>query len=120
MRKLTVLCMPAVSLLAGCATSQSNFTPYIAQSYAPRAETYSIAVIADGVEPDRPFLRLGEVYSVRDGHFNTADREALLPDLIAQTRKAGGDAVMNLREERDRHLESVRYVLSATAIRYTD
>lgn len=113
--------LPVITLLlASCATTQSDFVT-IGQSYAAKSMDHVIQVFGADEKPSRPFEVVAEVFTTKEAtHFITYSMEDALVELRAQAREAGADAIMEIEEERSRHLETSKYLASGKAIRFTD
>ena len=108
-----------MALLAGCATTQGRFAA-IGATYPARATDHAIDVFKEGL-PTRAYVKVARL----DAHLEKAgwvvsDLDEALVELKRQARLAGGDAIIDIREQRSRINETRVLHVSATGIRYTD
>lgn len=116
---MRLISLALIATVAACTTTQGSYTP-LASGYAARPADHPIEVFRTG-QPDRPFIAVAELDVHKEAtHFITFGFEDALPELEAQARQAGGDAIIDIDESRSRYLETSIYHISAKAIRYTD
>lgn len=117
MKLISVL---APLLLAGCATSQSDFTR-IGGSYSAKANNHPIDIFLGDDLPSRQYIEIAilEVHLETSGLVTRAF-SAAEPKIEEQARAAGGDAVVEIKEFKTRHLENMIYHVTAKAIKYAD
>jgi len=115
-RALAILSL--VALLSGCATTTlSRFTP-LGQAYPPRAEGCDVEIF-QGRRPAREFVKIARI----DVHIEwSAWFQPRLDDAEPELRKqaclAGADAVIDVEEQMGSHIETKRYHVIATGIKY--
>ena len=115
-RALRVLTLAV--LLAGCATvNRGRFTP-LGQAYPPRGEGCAVEIFHDR-RPPREFVPIARI----DVHIEwSAWFQPRLDDAEPELRKqaclAGADAVIDIDERTGSHIETKRYHVIATGIKY--
>jgi hypothetical protein len=115
MRSLPAL-LVLVLVAGGCTTSQSRFVR-LEGAYPPRPENCDVPIL--NPPPARDFVRIARI----DVHleWSAYDRPGLenaLPEIRKQACLAGADAVIELDERRGSHIETKRYHVIATGIKY--
>jgi len=107
-------------LLAGCATTQSDFTP-IGEIQAAKPADHKIDIFTEDSLPDRSYEEIAilDVHMETSGFVSRSFDEAE-PKLKEQARAAGGDAIIAIKEQKTSYLENQMYHVTAKAIKYTD
>jgi hypothetical protein len=94
-RRLRAIVVIAVAAtVAGCASAK--FIP-TAGGYAPKPENCAMEVFTSRV-PDRPYEEIGIIEG--QGMMGAESLEDVLPEMIKEACKAGGDALILLSTER--------------------
>lgn len=108
------------ALCASCATTQSRFSPLGGETYPSRTADAEIAMFEEGL-PSGPFKRIArlDVHLEKTGFVISSLKDAT-PELKKQARLAGGDAIVEIREQRSSVGETRIYHVTATTIRYTE
>jgi uncharacterized protein YbjQ (UPF0145 family) len=107
----------AASLTLWACTSQQSFTPIITAEARP--VDHPIDVFQGDAVPSRPYTEVAMLdVHLEATHFITYSFDDALPKLEEQTRAAGGDAIIAIKETRGRHLETSMYHITAKAVRY--
>ena len=108
------------TLCAACASTQSRFSPLSGVQYPPKAADATVVLFEAGV-PERPFVRVArlDVHLEKTG-FVMSDLGDAEPELMKQARLAGGDAIIEIREQRSSVGETRIYHVTATAVRFVD
>jgi hypothetical protein len=108
------------TLCVSCASTQSRFVPIGGVQHPPRAADAAVIVLTTGV-PARAFSRVArlDVHLEKTG-FVVSDLKDAMPDLMRQVRLAGGDAIIEIREQRSSVGETRIYHVTATAVRFVD
>ena len=115
-RALAILVL--LVLGAGCATTTlSRFTP-LDQPYPPRPEGCDVEIF-HGRQPAREFVKIAriDVHIEWSAWFQPRLDDAE-PELRRQACFAGADAVIDLEEQMGSHIETKRYHVIATGIKY--
>jgi hypothetical protein len=110
------LAFAALALLVGCASTQGRFAPLGERHTAKPADAY-VAVFESGV-PGCGFERVArlDAHLEKTGLMPSSLSEALVV-LRKQARLAGGDGIVEIKEQRSQLLETRIYHVTATAIR---
>jgi hypothetical protein len=109
-----------VALCASCATTQSRFSPLGGATYPPRTTDVEIAMFAEGL-PSQPFKRIARLdVHLEKTAFVVSSLKDATPELKKQARLAGGDAIIEIREQRSSVGETRIYHVTATAVRYVE
>ena len=107
----------AVTLVVlGCTTSQSRFVP-LGATHPPRPENCDAEILTR--PPTRDFERIAriDVHLEWSGYFEPRLADAV-PELRKQACRAGADAVTEIEEQRGSHIETKRYHVIGTGIKY--
>lgn len=109
-----------VVLCSACASTQSRFAPLGGAAYPAKAADTEIELFMQKL-PSRAFMRIArlDVHLEKTG-FVTSSLQDATPELKKQARLAGGDAIIDIREQRSSVGETRIYHVIATAIRYTE
>jgi hypothetical protein len=114
-RALAVLA--CLALLTGCVTNRSRFTA-LGPPYPPRAEGCQVEIFRDR-PPERAFVRVARLdVHIEWSLWTRPSLEDAEAELKRQACLAGADAVIDLEERRGAHIETKRYHVTATGIKY--
>lgn len=117
---LLVLLLTLGAGMSGCATSRGTAFPIGEKSYPAKAANFPIAVFSDSL-PERPFVRIARLnYHSEKTFFAPTLYQVALEELKEQARKAGADAIVELKESKSSLNETKIYNLSAVGIVYED
>ena len=106
--------------LAACASIHSSHSAINGASVAAKPDTCAIEVY-EGVLPGRPYVVVSQLnVSIEKTHFRGSHLSQVIPELSKQACRSGADAIIQIRERRDFHLESRIYSVRAQGIRFTD
>lgn len=110
-------CLLCGIVLSSCATRQGTFVP-LGPSRPPKPTDVPIEVFRSGL-PEGGFTRVAQVEAhMEKTHLipsSFAEAEALLQE---QARRAGADAVIEIKEQRSHVGETLIYHVSGTAVCY--
>jgi len=115
---LAWLGMLAVLSLAACAGSSGRFSPMPGKSLPPKDESFEVAVFESAL-PARTFERVArldvrmEMPASKDASLQDA-----MPELKRQARRAGADAIVDIRQQRSKVGDTTLFQVSAMGIRY--
>ena len=111
------LALAGLVLLAGCVTHRSQFTP-LAGPQPPRAEGCEVEIFHDR-RPDRAFLPVARIdVHIEYSLWSRPSLDDAAREVKRQACLAGADAVIDLEERRGAHIETKRYHVTATGIKY--
>ncbi len=111
--------MLGVLLLSGCSSMQSRFT-YLDKSYPALSADAAVEVFYDQL-PTRPFVKVARLdVHLEKTHFLKSDLQDALPSLEQQARRAGANAIIEIKERTSKLNETKIYHVTAIGIRYTD
>lgn len=113
------LVMLAALTLAACAGDSARFSPMPGKAFPPKDESFEVAVF-ESVLPARPFERIAQIDVQMEMPAATeASLQDALPELKRQARRAGADAVIDLRLRRSKTGGVTVFQVSAMGIRYS-
>lgn len=102
-----------------CASTTSSYIPK-GKAYAAKPIDHPITIYSETDEVKKLYIEIAEVFTSSEAHLQNQKLEDALEELKIQAREAGGDAIINIKEKRSRHLEAGLYIVEATAIRFTE
>jgi len=99
----TRLCLPSVlvtltCVMIGC-TAQGNFLRTDPTVYAPKPANYEMPIMS--AKPDKPYKEIGRVTVTKQATtvYEEISENELVPELKAQGRQIGADALIDLKFE---------------------
>jgi hypothetical protein len=110
-------CLLALGLVASCATKHGAMTP-LGPLRSPLAGDRAVQIFRSGA-PARAYTRLALVTAhLEKTGFLPSTFEEAVPLLEVEARRAGADAVIEVKETRSRVGETLIYNVSGTAVGY--
>jgi hypothetical protein len=109
----------AILGLAACAANSGRFAPMPGKSFPAKEESFEVAVF-ESILPSQSFERIARIdvqMEMPDGR--DAKLEDAIPELKRQARRAGADAVIDIRQSRSRVGDVTVFQVSAMGIRYS-
>ena len=106
-------------IVTACASTTSSYIPK-GETYAAKPVNHPITVYSDANKIEKAYVEIAEVFTSSEAHLQSLKLEDALVELKIQAREAGGDAIIDIKEKRSRHLEAGLYIVEATAIRFTE
>lgn len=105
--------------LAACAANSGRFSPMPGKSFPPKEETFEVAVF-ESVLPSQSFERIARLdVQMQMPGGQDAKLEDAIPELKRQARRAGADAIIDIRQSRAKVGDVTVFEVSAMGIRYS-
>jgi hypothetical protein len=108
-----------VLTLAACASNSARFSPMPGKSLPPKDDSFEVAVF-ESVLPDRAFERVARLdVRMKMSASQAASLQDAIPELKRQARRAGADAIIDIRLQRSQDGDVMVFEVSAMGIRYS-
>ena len=109
----------ATMALAACTGTAAKFSAMPGKSYPPKDESFEVAVF-ESVLPSQTFERIAriDVQMEMTSSAETSLQDAI-PELKRQARRAGADAIIDIRLKRSKVGDVTVFQVSAMGIRYS-
>jgi len=114
-----LLIMLGTLLLAACGSNSARFSAMPGKSFPPKDETFEVAVF-ESVLPSQAFERIARIdVQMEMSTSAEASLQDAIPELKRQARRAGADAIIDIRLKRSKSGEITVFQVSAMGIRYS-
>lgn len=108
-----------VLMLAACASNSARFSPMPGKSLPPKDDSFEVAVF-ESVLPARAFERIARLdVRMEMSASQGASLQDAIPELKRQARRAGADAIIDIRQQRSKVGDMMVFQVSAMGIRYS-